>query len=82
MSAGTMKRQRRTFTVQEAAEKFGKDESRIRQILRANKDIGDSVAGRIWILTKADMDQIGKILAENGRSSGPRKKSGNPPRVS
>lgn len=68
MSTITPKR----FTVREAAERFKRDPSRIRQIC-IEHEIGESIEGRIRILSSADMAKIGQIIDDlgwNKKSSG------------
>lgn len=55
-----------TYTTKDAAAKFGRNDSRIRQIC-LKYDIGDSIGGRIRVLSEADMRRIGSILDEIGR---------------
>lgn len=66
MSTMNSKKNRRTYTVKEAASMFDRVPSRIRQICLEH-DIGTSVEGRIRILSPADLEKIRKVIEETGR---------------
>lgn len=57
---------RANLTVSDAAERFERDPSRIRQIC-IEYEIGENVEGRIRLLTESDMQKIGKIIENDGR---------------
>ena len=54
------------FTVNDAAEKFKRSAVRIRQICQDN-DIGIVYGSRIRILTKGDVQKIGRIISKDRR---------------
>ena len=56
----------KAITVTEAATRFGRNPSRIRQICIEHK-IGVLIADRLRVLTERDVQRIGKILVEYGR---------------
>ena len=53
------------FTVNEAAERFGRTTARIRQIC-IKHGIGRCMGGRIRILKSRDLDRIGRIIERFG----------------
>jgi len=52
----------KTFTVNDAAVKFKRTTARIRQIC-IEHTIGETIEGRIRILSPADFREIGRIIA-------------------
>ncbi len=61
----------RTISVQEAARITGKTTGRIRQICIA-LELGEMFHSRLRLLSKRELKQIEKYLADNGREYGPR----------
>ena len=57
---------KKEYTVNDAAEMFGKVTARIRQICIRHK-IGRLIENRIRLLSPADIRKIGKIIEETGR---------------
>lgn len=62
-----------TFTVADAAQRFGKDESHIRRVC-IDHDLGTVMFGRIRLLKPADIRRLEKHFREVGRNR--EKKSG------
>lgn len=54
------------YTVNDAADRFGRSTARIRQIC-IQHEIGETIGNRLRILTEAELERIGKIISENGR---------------
>lgn len=61
----TVDREKATFTVNDAADKFNRSTGRIRQIC-IEREIGELIENRIRLLSPADMRRIGRIIAEEG----------------
>ncbi len=63
----TVDLERHIITVTQAAECTGKTSGRIRQICREH-EIGMLIAGRLRLLSKADLKRIEKIISKNGKN--------------
>jgi len=63
----TLDLERHIVTVTQAAAHCKKTAGRIRQICREH-EIGTLIAGRLRLLSKADLKQIKTIIAKNGRN--------------
>lgn len=65
MMMATAKQQ---LTVNDVADRFGKNPSRIRQLC-IEHGIGKLIAGRVRLLTEADAKKLGRFFAEKGHLS-------------
>ncbi len=59
----TAESKKMTFTVNDAAERYGRTTARIRQICIEHA-IGNLIENRIRLLTESDVRKIGRIIAE------------------
>lgn len=70
----TKKTKKPKFTVNHAAQLFGRTTARIRQIC-IEHEIGELIQGRVRLLTAADVEEIGRIIEESGYSMNSEKNS-------